>query len=98
MNAWTTAATTAKAWARNRASTSDRVRHRGQPHDQLDEAADVPDVPDRIATLEREIGDLERLRAQLTRDEVSPDLESTDRWGDSYGPGYTRSDDSSRGR
>jgi hypothetical protein len=52
--------------------------------------ADVQDVPDHIATLEREIGDLEQLRAQLTRDEVSPDLESTDRWGDSYGPGYTR--------
>jgi hypothetical protein len=63
-----------------------------------DEAADVPDVPDRIATLEREIGDFEQLRAQLARDEVSPDLESTDRWAGSYGPGYTRSDDSSRGR
>jgi hypothetical protein len=72
--------------------------HRGQPHDRLDEAADVQDVPDRIATLEREIGDLEQLRAQLARDECAPDLDSTDRWGDASGPGYTRSDDSSRGR
>jgi hypothetical protein len=72
--------------------------HRGQPHDRLDEAADVQHLPDRIATLEREIGDLEQLRAQLARDDSAPDLESTDRWGGSYGPGYTRSDDSSRGR
>jgi nucleotidyltransferase/DNA polymerase involved in DNA repair len=72
--------------------------HRGQPHDRLDEAADVQDLPDRIATLEREIGDLEQLRAQLARDASAPDLESTDWWGGAYGPGYTRSDDSSRGR
>jgi hypothetical protein len=71
---------------------------RGHTHDRLEEAAGLQDYPDRIAHIEGEIGDLERLRDQLAHEEDSPDPGPADRSNSSYGPGYTRDDDSSRGR